>query len=160
MGRVVSKRMVERAYREERDANTRVRILLALRVRFEKIIPAEASRELHRSRAWATKWLKRFDRYGLDGLRTRERSGRPPKASHTVMAAVERMVTRSRSGWTVKEVRGLIRKEAGAVYSERHVYRLMHSWGMRPVVPEKRPLKKASRRERLSFKKSEVAPEP
>jgi len=52
--------MVERAYREERDANTRVRILLALRVRFEKIIPAEASRELHRSRAWATKWLRAY----------------------------------------------------------------------------------------------------
>jgi transposase len=66
---------------------------------------------------------------------------------------VERTVTGNRSGWTVKEVRGLIRKEAGTVYSERHVYRLMHSWRMRPVVPEKRPLKKASRGERLSFKK-------
>jgi transposase len=153
MGRVVSRRMLERACREEEDADTRVRILLVLRVRFENVIPAEASRELHRSRAWATKWLRRFDEYGLDGLKTRERSGRPPKTPHTVMAAVERMVTGSRSGWTVKEVRELIRKEAGAVYSERHIYRLMHSWGMRPVVPEKRPLKKASRRERLSFKK-------
>lgn len=153
MDPVVSRRMLERAYREEGDANTRVRVLLALRVRFENVIPAEASRELHRSRAWATKWLKRFDEYGLDGLRTRERSGRPPKIHHAMMAAVERMVTGSRSGWTAKEVKDLIRKEAGAVYSERHVYRLMHSWGMRPVVPEKRPLKKASRRERLSFKK-------
>jgi len=144
---------LERAYREEGDANTKVRILLALRVRFEKVIAAEASRELHRSRAWATKWLERFDELGLDGLRTRERSGRPPKMPHTMMAAVERMVTGSRSGWTVKEVRELIRKEAGAVYSERHVYRLMHSWGMRPVVPEKRSLKKASMRMKLSFKK-------
>ena len=153
MGRAVSRGMLERACREEEDADTRVRLLLAIRVRFEKVMPAEASRELHRSRAWATKWLRRFDEYGLDGLRTRERSGRPPKIPHTMMAAVERMVTRSRSGWMVKEARDLIRKEAGAVYSERHVYRLMHSWGMRPVVPEKRPLKKASRRERLSFKK-------
>lgn len=145
--------MMERACKAEGNADTRVRILLALRVRFEEVIPAEASRELHRSRAWATKWLRRFDEYGLDGLRTRERSGRPPKMPHTMMAAVGRMVTGNRSGWTVKEVRGLIRKEAGAAYSERHVYRLMHSWRMRPVVPEKRPLKKASRRERLSFKK-------
>jgi len=153
MDRVVSRRMLERAYREERDADTRVRILLALRVRFEKAIPAEASRGLHRSRAWATKWLKRFDEYGLDGLRTRERSGRPPKMPHAMMAAVERMVTGNHGGWTVKEVKQLIRKEAGAVYSERHIYRLMHSWRMRPVVPEKRPINKASRRERLSFKK-------
>lgn len=147
---------MESACREEGDANTRVRILLALRVRFEKVIPAEASRGLHRSRAWATKWLERFDELGLEGLRTRERSGRPPKMSHTMMAAVERMVTGNRSGWTVKEVRELIRKESGAVYSERHLYRLMHSWRMRPVVPEKRPIKKALRRERLSFKKERV----
>jgi len=145
--------MLEKAYRDEGDADTRVRILLVLRVRFEEVIPAKASRELHRSRAWATKWLKRFDKYGPEGLRTGERSGRPPKTSRTVMAAVERMVTESRSGWTVKEVKNLICKKAGAVYSERHVYRLIHSWGMRPVVPEKRPIKKASRRERLSFKK-------
>ena len=72
MGRVVSRRMLERAYREEEDANTRLRILLALRVRFEKIIPAEASRELHRSRAWATKWLRRFDELGFEDLKTRE----------------------------------------------------------------------------------------
>ena len=152
MSRVVSRQMLERACKEEGDADTRVRILLVLRVRFEKVIPAEASRELHRSRAWATKWLGRFDEYGLDGLRTRERSGRPPKMPHTMMAAVERMVTGNHSGWTVKEVKQLIRKEAGAVYSKRHIYRLMHSWRMRPVVPEKRPLKKASRGERISFK--------
>jgi transposase len=153
MGRVVSRQILERAYRKEEDADTRVRILLSLRVRFQKIIPAEASREVHRSRAWATKWLRRFDEDGLDGLRTRERSGRPPKMPHTMMAAVERMVTGNNNGWTVKEVKQLIRKEADTVYSERHLYRLMHRWRMRPVVPEKRPLKKASRSERLSFKK-------
>ncbi|MGA9169929.1 MAG: leucine zipper domain-containing protein, partial [Nitrososphaeraceae archaeon] len=33
--------------------------------------------ELHRSRAWAYKWLKRFDKEGLEGLKDRPRSGRP-----------------------------------------------------------------------------------
>jgi transposase len=146
--------MLERAYEEERDADTRVRILLALRVRFEKVIPAEASRELHRCRSWATKWLQRFDEDGLDGLRTRERTGRPSKMLQATMVAVERTVTGNRAGWTVKEVRELIRKEAGVAYSERQIYRLMHSWRMRPVVPEKRALNKASSRERFAFKKA------
>ena len=34
--------------------------------------------ELHRSRAWAYKWLKRFEKEGLEGLKDRPRSGRPP----------------------------------------------------------------------------------
>jgi transposase len=70
------------------------------------------------------------------------------------MVAVERTVTGNRAGWTVKEVRELIRNEAGVAYSERQIYRLMHSWRMRPVVPEKRALSKASSRERLAFKKA------
>ena len=145
---------MERAYGEEKDADVRVRILLALRVRFERVIAAEAARELHRCRSWATKWLHRFDKDGLEGLRTLERSGRPPEMPQATMAAVERTVTGNPAGWTAKEVRQLIHKEAGVAYSERHIYRLMHKWRMRPVVPEKRPLNKASSRERLSFKKA------
>jgi len=34
----------------------------------------------------------------------------------------------------------------------RQVYRILHKWGFRPVVPEKRFLRKASREERLTFK--------
>ncbi|HZA08308.1 MAG TPA: helix-turn-helix domain-containing protein [Nitrososphaeraceae archaeon] len=34
--------------------------------------------ELHRSIAWAYKWLRRFDNEGLEGLENKPRSGRPP----------------------------------------------------------------------------------
>jgi len=154
MARQESRRPLESAYNSEKDGEVRSRILLALRVKADHVRPAHAVRELHRTRAWATKWLRRFQQEGLEGLETRERSGRPPKTPHMMMAAVERMVTGSRAGWTAREVRELIRKEAGVVYSERHIYRLMHRWRMRPVVPEKRLLNKASRMERLSFKKA------
>jgi putative transposase len=33
---------------------------------------------LHRCRAWAYKWYKRYNENGLDGLKDKERSGRPP----------------------------------------------------------------------------------
>jgi tetratricopeptide (TPR) repeat protein len=33
--------------------------------------------ELHRSKAWAYKWLARFKREGLDGLKDKPRSGIP-----------------------------------------------------------------------------------
>ena len=146
--------LLESAYNGEKDGEVRSRILLMLRVKVDHVRPAHAVRELHRTRAWATKWIRRFETEGLGGLKTRERTGRPPKTPQATMARVERTVTGNRAGWTVREVRELIRKEAGVAYSERQIYRLMHKWRMRPVVPEKRALNKASSRERLSFKKA------
>lgn len=146
---------MEEAYNKEEDAGTRLRILLALRVKFDGVKPAKASKEMRRSRAWATKWLKRFDEHGFEGLKTMERSGRPPKIDRGTMLSVKRKVTMERSGWTIKEVREFIHKEADVTYSERQVYRLMHQWGMRAIVPEKRLVSKASREERLAFKKGQ-----
>lgn len=60
------------AYRHESDADVRERILLIRRVRVDgKYIEDVAGEELHRCRAWAYKWMKRFDAYGLDGLKSR-----------------------------------------------------------------------------------------
>jgi transposase len=69
------------------------------------------------------------------------------------MAKIGREVTTNESGWTVREVRELVRKDAGVTYSERHILRLLHRWGARAVVPEKRLAHKASLEERLAFKK-------
>ena len=99
------------------------------------------------------KWVRRFEKEGVDGLRTRERSGRPPEVERWVMARIEREVMTNQSGWTVKEVRQLVRREAGVTYGERHVLRLHHRWGARAVVPEKKLAHKAPLEERLDFKK-------
>jgi transposase len=69
------------------------------------------------------------------------------------MVKIKRKVVRQETGWTVKEVRELIRKEGHIVYTERHILRLMQKWGIRAIVPDKRLLRKASREERLAFKK-------
>ena len=82
-----------------------------------------------------------------------ERSGRPPKLYHNKFIAVKRKVVKNECGWTVKEVREMIRKEADVAYTERHIYRLMQKWGVRAIVPDKRLLHKASLEERLEFKK-------
>ncbi|HET7344523.1 MAG TPA: leucine zipper domain-containing protein, partial [Nitrososphaeraceae archaeon] len=67
------------AYRNEKDVNIRERILLITRVRMDKNEASSvAEKEFHRSRWWAYKWLKRFDKEGLNGLKDRVRTGRPP----------------------------------------------------------------------------------
>lgn len=150
-----SKEELEDAYNEEKDGDTKSRILLALRVKHDSVIPAHAARELRRSRAWATIWLQRFEERGLEGLKTRERSGRPMKLDHRGFVSVKRKVVKNECGWTVKEIKEMIHKETTVIYSERHTYRLMAKWGVRPIVPDKRLLHKAPTEERLAFKKGQ-----
>jgi len=75
------------AYGHEPDANVRERILLLRRVRIDKQEAASvAELELHRSREWAYKWLKRYNNDGMRGLKDKPHSGRPvdvPNAAAT-----------------------------------------------------------------------------
>jgi transposase len=149
----ISREALESACSREGDADTRLRMLLVLKVKYDGIGQNRAARELHAVSSWAAKWVGRFEEEGLDGLRTSERSGRPPEVGHDTMVRIGRKVLSNESGWTVREVRELIRRDAKVTYTERHVYRLLHAWGARPVVPEKRMAHKASLEERLAFKK-------
>ena len=144
---------LEIACREEHDADVKLRMLLVLKVKYDGVSQNQAARELHAQSSWAVIWIRRFEEEGIEGLRTRERSGRPPKVTQDVLAMIGRKVSTNESGWTVREVRELIRKGAGVTYSERHVLRLIHRWGARGVVPEKKLAHKASLEERLAFKK-------
>lgn len=153
MGRYASRQVLESAYDEEKDGEVRARVLLVLRVKVDGVRPAHAVRELHRTRPWATKWLRRYQEEGLDGLETRKRSGRPPKIPQRILVRIRRRLTTRPDGWRVHEVREVIRNESSVNLSMRQVYRLLHKWGFRPVVPERRFVRKASREERLAFKK-------
>ena len=51
-------------------------MLLVLNVVYQGKISAQAARDLHRSKSWAFDWLKRYDKEGIDGLKTRPKSGK------------------------------------------------------------------------------------
>jgi len=150
---MLSKQELEEVYHGEEDGDVKERLLLVMRVRSDGIIASEACRELHRTKGWASKWLDRFDEEGIDGLKTKDRSGRPMKLDHREFVSMKRKVVKNECGWTVKEVREMIHNETDVTYSERHTYRLMAKWGVRAIVPDKRLMHKASLEERLAFKK-------
>jgi putative transposase len=68
----------EKLYRSENDANLKERMLLILNVIYDKQIPTQVARDLHRSKTWASDWLKRYREEGIEGLKNRTKSGRPP----------------------------------------------------------------------------------
>ncbi len=145
--------LLEGAYRREGDPQVKERLLLVLRVRGDGVTAAQAAREVHRTRAWASKWLRRFERYGLDGLKDAPRSGRPPKIDSLVQIRIRTELAEKSQSWRVKEVWEFIERESGAALSVRQVYRLLHRWGYRTVVPKKRFVKAASKEEKAAFKK-------
>ena len=78
----VSPEQLNNVYKKETDADVKERVLLVRRVRIDGQEASKvAERELHRSRWWAYKWLDRFDKRGLEGLKDLPRSGRPPMIS-------------------------------------------------------------------------------
>lgn len=112
-----------------------------------------AERELDKSRWWAYKWLNRFDRHGLDGLKDQPRSGRPPLMSEKKILMIKQELSENQFGWEAKQVMDLIHKKTGVRYHEVHIYRLLHKGGFSPKVPQKRFVNTASREEKEAFKK-------
>ena len=151
---VASAKLLDEACKTEKNADVLKRLLLVRRVRVDDEEAASvAEKEFHRSRWWAYKWLKRFDKSGLDGLKDLHRSGRPPEVSEEIFSEIRSELSENPSGWKAKEIMNIIYQRTGVRYHEVHVYRLLHKWGFKPKVPQRRFVNTASKEEKEQFKK-------
>jgi len=144
---------LDKVYRNERDARVKERLLLIIRVSYDKQHIESVSLELHKSRAWAYKWYKRYNDEGMKGLIDKPRSGRPSFMTEEEIVKIRKELSSSNTGWDTKEVMDLIEKKTGIKYHEDHIRRLLHQWGFSLKAPEKKFVKRASKREIKHFKK-------
>lgn len=144
---------IDVAYNREKDSDVKERILLIRRIVEDKKHIEYVAKELHRSRAWAYKWYKRYNKDGLDGLKDKERSGRPPDVPKEIMVKIQKELTDSNTGWDFRQVMDLIYNKTRVRYHEVHIYRLLHKWGFKPKVPQKRFVNTASIKDKKRFKK-------
>ena len=146
---------LDKAYRQESNPDVRERILLVRRVVDDKQHIVNVAKELHRcSRAWAYKWYKRYTDDGLQGLKDKTKTGRPPTVPKDVMVKIRKELADSNTGWDFRQVMDLIYKKTGVRYHEVHIYRLLHKWGFKPKVPQKRFVNTASvKKDKRKFKK-------
>jgi hypothetical protein len=64
-------------YKKENHPKVKERLLLIIKVREDRQIPLCVAKDMHRSNnPWASDWLKRYDKEGLEGLRNRTKIGR------------------------------------------------------------------------------------
>jgi len=149
----ITRTSFERVYRSELDAKTRERMLLVLNVAYRGMVAAHVARDLHRCKAWASNWLKRYDEEGIEGLRDRPKSGRHSQMSEQTEYKIKAMLKESSQGWTTKQVEELIVKVSGKHYHHIHIYRTLRRWGFKQKVPRKVHMNAATREEKNDFKK-------
>ncbi len=141
-------------YKKENDPKVKERLLLVIRVREDGQIPFRVAQEMYRSNPWASDWLKGYDKEGLEGLKDRTKSGRPPKLSKETSYQINKELKQSNhQGWTTKQVEELIIKKSGIKYHSIHIYRILRKWGFKQKVPRKVHINTASKEEKNHFKK-------
>jgi putative transposase len=151
-----SKNELIRLYKKETNLKVKERLLLVVKVENDNVIPAYAYDELHRSRSWALYWLKRYREEGIEGLKDRTKSGRPPDIPKETIYKIKNELASSKQGWTTKQVEDLIVKKSGGIrYHYTHIYRLMHKWGFKQKIPRKTHVNTASKEEKERFKKEQ-----
>ena len=80
-------------------------------------------------------WKDRYEAEGTKGMSTKSRSGHPKAMSERRYQSIKQEVTTQNQGWETKQIRKFIQKKSGILYSERHVIRIAHRWGLSLKVP-------------------------
>ena len=152
----LSRTRFEQLYKRESDADVKERMLLVLNVVYDKHIPARVSSDLHRSRTWASDWLKRYREEGLEGLKNRPKSGRPPDIPEEIVYKIQNKLASSKQqGWTTKQVNDIIIQESRIQYHQIYIYTLLWKWGFKQKVPRRVHVNTASKEEKERFKKEQ-----
>ncbi|MDR4492291.1 MAG: helix-turn-helix domain-containing protein [Candidatus Nitrosocosmicus sp.] len=121
---------LDKAYRNEHDVSVREKLLLIIRIAIDKQHIEGVASELHKSRAWAYKWYKRYIYEGLEGLKDKPRSGKPSFVDKEDIVKIRQELTSSNTGWSTKEAMNLIQNKTGIKYHDGHVRRLLYQWDL------------------------------
>lgn len=146
-------------YRAEKNTRVRERMLLVLNVSYYDKVATHVAREIHRSKGWASQWLKRYREEGMEGLKDRPKDGRHPKISRQIEYRIKTILKESnqQQGWTTKQqVEKMIIKESGIKYHHNYIYCILCCrWGFKQKVPRKVHVNTAAsvqKRKRISKK--------
>lgn len=145
---------LQELYKQERDADLRERLLIVTWLRKGKTT-YEVADLLGCPQSKVVYWKQRFEKEGLEGLRTRPRLGQPKKLSEELQSRIVRKLEENPYGWTTRGVMEVIRRDSSVKYSERHVIRLMHKWGFERIKPRQRHVLADEIERKKFFKKPE-----
>jgi transposase len=141
---------LRRLARRERDGRVSAR-LLALANALDGLPREEAARLAGTNGQTLGDWVHRYNAEGVEGLRDRPRSGRPPRLGEGQQAALKALILRGpkleRDGcvaWRIRDLCALVEDRFGVRYGETGMLRLVKGLDLsrqkaRPVHPEVDP---------------------
>jgi putative transposase len=150
---VDTKTSFEGVCRTEKNVKVKERMLLVLNVVYHGKIASQVARTLHKSKGWASQWLKRYRDEGIEGLKDRPKIGRRPELPPEVEYEIREILKDCNTGWTTNQIEELIIKESGIRYHHNYIYYIVRKWGFKQKVPRKVHVNTASKEEKEEFKK-------
>ena len=113
------------------------------------------------TRGSVNRWLQWFDACGLDGLRTGDRPGRPPRLTTDQRSELVALIEAGPSAcgfdtgiWTGPMIRELIRRQYSVTYHAHHIPRMLHALGFSVQRPRKRLARADAEKQEIWLTKS------
>lgn len=133
---------LEELYRQTKEADVRSRCQMILLCN-EGLSPPKIAAKVRFHRRTVTRYIQRYEAEGIDGLLTRPRSGRPPKATEEYKALLLQAVEQAPrtldlpfSNWTTANLVEYLAQKTGIELSPRQVENILkaNDWRLRRPV--------------------------
>lgn len=152
---------LEALYRQTKEADVRSRCQM-IWLSHEGLSPPQIAAQVRVHRRTVTRYIQRYEAEGMDGLRTRPRSGRPPKATQAYTARLLQAVAQAPrslglpfSNWTTADLAAYLAQETGVELSPRQVENILKANGWRLRRPV-RTVKHKQNRDLVEEKKTDL----
>ena len=143
---------LKKTYKKEKEAKTKERILMLINS-YEGKSSRDVGKIIRCDQKLVLYWKNRYEKEGLEGLKTKPKSGKPSLLSRRQEEKIKNRVAEENPAnpWTTKKVCELIKKETRIQYTRRHVQRILRKWEFSLLVPRPTFWQKASDEEIKNF---------
>jgi transposase len=121
---------LKKAYKKERDAKVKERMLMMIYY-FQGNTLRGVAEKLNCDHKLVLFWKRRYVSEGLKGLKTRQKSGKQRLISRRQEANLKKIIGNNpEKAWTTRRVYNLILEKTEVSYSQRHVTRILNRWNL------------------------------
>lgn len=145
--RHVSQGQLKRMVRKEENKHVLKRLLFINQLYLGASVP-EACERMCISEQTGYEWLAKWNEDCRKGLDPEFGGGRPPKLTDGEKENLKQKLA-SKPNWLTSEVKALIKKDFGIIYSIRHVIRILRSFGMHYAKPYPQDYRKPDNAEEI-----------